>query len=280
MTPLTCDRTYHLLQDYHDHELTVADEIAVSDHVESCARCAAALADLRALTSVLAGHAPGRQVLSNEEAVAFNEAVVGRLKAEDSASVIARLRGMFDDIRLVYAGLGAAVATVVCVAVMLGMMRYATNERPDSLAGIVTLVGNTLECETGNAGNDLADASPCRERWEARFQRANESAAQESVFELDAVVTHKSGHLTNLELLRSGRRGTDVQARTIEALLDAVSRSRLEQTFSVGTPVVASMVWFVEHATVRGSLKPPTLGPMVPKKRAQFDPVRNTCVRV
>jgi hypothetical protein len=272
MTPLSCDRTQSLLQAYHDRELPVTEQIAVGAHVEWCDRCGSALNELRAIGSLLAGHALGRDMLSNEEAAVFNATVVSRLRAEDNASLVARVRDMFDDIRLVYAGLGAAVATVVCVTIMLGMMRFATNERPDSLAGIVTLVGNPSECESGNAGNDLADASACRERWEARFQRANESAAEDSVFALDAVVTHQSGHLANLQLLRAGRRGADSQAKIIETLLDAVSRSRLEQALPVGTPVVASMVWFVEHATVRGTAtatKPPTLEPIAPKKRAE-----------
>jgi Putative zinc-finger len=271
MTPLGCDTTQGLLQAFHDRELPVAEQIAVGAHVEWCARCAAALNELRTMGAALAECAPGRHGLSNEEAGVFNATVVSRLKAEDNASLLVRVRGMFDDIRLVYAGLGAAMATVVFVTIMLGMMRFATNERPDSLAAIVTLVGNSLECESGssNAGNDLADTSACRERWEARFQRANQSAEQDSVFALDAVVTHQSGHLENLQTLRATRHGADGQAKAIEALLDSVSRSRLERTLPVGMPVVASMVWLVEHATVRPNAVKPTLEPIAPKKRAE-----------
>jgi Putative zinc-finger len=280
MTPLSCETTQALLQAFHDRELAIPDQIAVGAHVEWCDGCASSLAELRAMSAALAAIVPGRQVLSNEEGAAFNASVIARLKAEDNASLLAYVRGMFDDIRLVYAGLGAAVATVVCVTIMLGMMRFATNERPDSLAGIVTLVGNTLECESGVASNDLADASPCRERWEARFQRANESAEQESVFALDAVVTHQSGHLTNLQTLRAGRRGTDAQAKIIESLLDTVSRARLERALPVAPPLVASMVWIVEHATVRPNIVKPTLEPILPKKRAETREDRGRLVAV
>lgn len=270
MTPLNCAAAQRMLQPFHDGELAVSEQIAVGAHVEWCEGCRAELAELRAMGTVLTVLAPGRGVLTNEETVAFNSAVVGRLQAEEEASLFARVRDMFDDIRLVYAGLGAAVATVVCVTIMLGMMRFATSERPDSLAAIVTLVGNPHECESGIAANDLTDASGCRERWEARFQRANESAEQESVFALDAVVTHQSGHLADLERLRASRRTGVGQAQTIEALLDAVSRSRLERSVPIGTPVVASMVWLVEHATVRANAnKPLPLEPIVPKKRAE-----------
>lgn len=272
MTPLSCDATSRLLQAFHDEELPVTEQIAVGAHVEWCDRCAASLDELRALRSALCALAPGRRGLSNEEASVFNATVVNRLKAEEDASLLASVRYMFEDIRLVYAGVGAAVSCAVCVVIMLGMMRFATSERPDSLAAIVTLVATPLECE---AGTGVTDARECRTRWEARFRVANESAEQDSVFALDAVVTHQSGHLADLEVLRTGRRAAAGQAQAIELLLDSVTRSRLEGTLSVNAPVAASMLWLVEHATVRANIvKPPPLDQILPpglKKRAESD---------
>jgi hypothetical protein len=268
MKPLNCPAAERMLQAFHDRELAIADQIAVGAHLEWCDRCAASLAELRAIGSMLSALAPGRAVLSNEEAGVFNAAVVNRMKAEQDASLMARLRDMFADIRLVYAGCGAAMATVVFVMIMLGMMRFATSERPDSLAAIVNLVATPLECEPGA---EAIDGSGCRARWEARFQRANESAEQESVFALDSAVTHQSGHLANLEVLRAGRRGAVGQARAIEALLDSVTRLRLEGALPIGPPVPGSVLWLVERATVRASvIKPATLEPVPPalKKRA------------
>jgi hypothetical protein len=271
MTPLSCETTERLLQAFYDDELPVADQIAVNAHLEWCDRCGASLAELRALGSAMVALAPGRAALSNEEAAVFNATVVSRLKAEDAASLLARMRDMFADIRLVYAGVGSAVSCAVCVVIMLGMMRFATNERPDSLAAIVTLVATPLECE---AGSGITDARECRTRWEARFRNANESAEQDSVFALDAVVTHQSGHLADLEVLRTGRRAAAGQAKAIESLLDSVTRARLEGALSFGAPVTASMLWLVEHATVRANVKPPSLDQVVPpglKKRAETE---------
>ena len=274
MTPLSCAATERLLQAYHDEELPVRDQIAVSAHVEWCEACASSLADMREMGAALSLLSHARPALSKEEAAAFNQGVVNRLKAEEDASLLARLRYMFDDVRLVYAGAGAAVSCAVCVILMLGMMRFATKdgEKPDSLAAIVTLVSTPLECDPGV---NLADASGCHARWEARFRTANESAEQESVFALDAVVTHRSGHLADLARLRTGRRDSAGQAQVIESLLDAVSRSRLETALPFGVPVTASMVWMVEHATVRANvIKPPVLEPIVPglKRRAGSGP--------
>jgi hypothetical protein len=271
MTPLSCETTERLLQAFYDDELPVADQIAVNAHLEWCDRCGASLAELRALGSAMVALAPGRAALSNEEAAVFNATVVSRLKAEDAATLLARMRDMFADIRLVYAGVGSAVSCAVCVVIMLGMMRFATNERPDSLAAIVTLVATPLECE---AGSGITDARECRTRWEARFRNANESAEQDSVFALDAVVTHQSGHLADLEVLRTGRRAAAGQAKAIESLLDSVTRARLEGALSFGAPVTASMLWLVEHATVRANVKPPSLDQVVPpglKKRAETE---------
>lgn len=273
MTPLSCAATERLLQAYHDEELPVRDQIAVTAHLEWCDACAASLGELQQIGSALSGLVHSRRALSNEEAAVFNQTVVNRLKAEDDASLLSRIRYMFDDVRLVYAGAGAAVSCAVCVIIMLGMMRFATKdgEKPDSLAAIVTLVSTPLECDPGV---NLSDASGCHARWEARFRTANESAEQESVFALDAVVTHRSGHLADLARLRNVRRDA-AQAQIIEALLDAVSRSRLESALPSGVPITASMVWMVEHATVRANVvKPPVLEPIVPslKRRAASAP--------
>jgi hypothetical protein len=65
----------------------------------------------------------------------------------------------------------------------------------------------------------------------------------------------------------------------IDSLLDAVSRSRLESALPSGIPVTATMVWMVEHATVRANaIKPPVLEPIVPilKRRAESSPWNTT----
>ena len=267
MKALTCSATRRRLQGFHDHELDVRNQIAVASHLEWCDDCANLLSDLRSIRATLNRIAPRSIALSHDEAAAFNAAVVNRLKAEQAESFLVRLRGMLDEPHLLYAGLGAAVASIVCVVVMLGMMRYATTERPDSLAGIVTLLATPLECEVGS---ELGDAAICRERWVERFQRANEAAEQDAVFTLEAVLTTEK-HLPNLSgpHLR-GRRTAPSQAKTIEGLLDVVSRARLESGQAPQTPAsYGSMLWLVARETVRAT-KPaaPLDVPLPPKKRA------------
>jgi hypothetical protein len=266
MKALTCTATRRRLHAFHDRELAFTDQIAVSAHLEWCDRCAAALADMRAVRSTLHALAPGRAGLSHDEAAAFTATVVNRVKAEADASLFSRIRAMFDDMRLGYAGLGAAVATAICLVIMLGMMRFATSERPDSLAAIVTVLSTPLDCETGN---DITDASGCRSRWEERRQRANEWAEQDAVFTLDFVVTYR-GRLSSLAVLREARHATaNDEVRVIEDLLEVVSRSRLDRSTLTEVPASSNnMIWLVEHATVRATKQPAIDVPLPPKKRA------------
>jgi hypothetical protein len=266
MKPLNCAATRRRLQAFHDHELAVTDQIAVTSHLEWCDSCAEMLADLRVMRSALQSIAPGRASMSNEQAAVFNTTVVSRLKAEENASLFALVREMFDDMHFVYAGLGAAAAALVCVAIMFSMMRSATNGRPDSLGAIMHVLATPLECESGN---DLADVSGCRARWAARFQRANETAEQDAIFALEAVITHQGGRLADLEALHGRNRHAAVsQAKLIEGLLDAVSRARFDSVQTLLMPDLSGVVWLVEHATVRANNKPALDLPLPPKKRA------------
>ena len=126
MKPLTCASTRRRLQAFYDRELAVADQIAVNAHLEWCDHCAAALDDLRMVGAALHALAPRRAMLTQDEAAVFTSTVVSRMQAEEDASIFSTLRLMFEDMHLVYAGVGAATATAVCLVLMLGMMRFAT----------------------------------------------------------------------------------------------------------------------------------------------------------
>ena len=127
---------------------------------------------------------------------------------------------MFDDLHLVYAGFGAAAATMVCVIIMLSMMRFASSERSDSLAAMVAFLATP-----GSSADAIAIDAASHARWTARFQAANESAQQDAVFTLAAVVT-REGRLADLERLRArGHKAASEEAKLIEGLLDTVSRA-------------------------------------------------------
>lgn len=251
MKVLTCVATRRKLQAFHDRELAVADEIAVSAHLEWCTECADAFGALRFVRAALRASAPGRQSLSAEEYSGFTAALVNRLNAEHDQSLLVRVRDMFEDMHLVYAGLGAAAATMICVISMLGMMRFATKERPDSLAAIVSILANP-----GSNANPVGiDARVQMPRALDGALSDSSSAQEDAVFALAAVVTREgtlaNGTIANLQVLRTSGRDGAAQAKAIESLMDRMSRARFEPAQLAGLPVAVNMVWVVAHTTVR-----------------------------
>lgn len=272
MKTFTCGAARLRLPAFHDRELTTSDQIAVAAHLDVCPKCAELVADADLVGAALRAMAPGRSTLNRDEAAGFHASVVNRVKAERDASFVARVRGMFDDMHLVYAGLGSAAATMVCVIIMLGMMRFASSARPDSLAAMVACLATP-----GSSANAVAIDAASHARWTARFSAANETAEEDAVFTLAEMLT-RAGRGATLELLRTGGRSTarsDDDAK-IEGLLDAVSRARFGP--AEGLPASGSMVWLITHTTVRASqsasgagsadLRLPTAPPA--KKRAAF----------
>ena len=272
MKTFTCGAARLRLPAFHDRELTTSDQIAVAAHLDVCPKCAELVADADLVGAALRAMAPGRSTLNRDEAAGFHASVVNRVKAERDASFVARVRGMFDDMHLVYAGLGSAAATMMCVIIMLGMMRFASSERPDSLAAMVACLATP-----GSSANAVAIDAASHARWTARFSAANETAEEDAVFTLAEMLT-RTGRGAKLEPLRTGGRSaarSDDDAK-IEGLLDAVSRARFGP--AEGLPTSGSMVWLITHTTVRASqsasgagsadLRLPTAPPA--KKRAAF----------
>lgn len=270
MKVMSCAATRRRLPAFHDHELPFGDQIAVGAHLEWCGECASQYGELRFVRAALRSTAPGRVALSREEATGFTAAMFSRLSAEHDQSFLVRVREMFHDMRLGYAGLGAAAATMVCIVIMLGMMRFATTERPDSLAAIV----NFLASPGSNANPVSIDARTNMPRALDATISAGSSAQEDAVFALAAVVT-REGRIENLtgEMLRSdgGHAGVN-EARVVENLMDTISRARFEPAQREGLPVAVNMVWLVAHTTVRASkhhsLEPVVAVPVVKKRVA------------
>jgi hypothetical protein len=248
----------------HDHELAFADEIAVSAHLEWCPDCADALADIRLVRAAVRATAPGRTALSSEEAASLQRAILSRAQAERKASFLARVEGMLDDLHVVYAGLGAAAAAVACMIVVLGMLRFATSVRPDSLAAIVNMIAASRSNE-----------NPVAIDWRVRLPRVLDGAFsagnryEDAVFTLAAIVT-REGRIVNLELLHAdSNQSTADEAKLVKGLLDAVSRARFEPARVAGLPVAVNMVWLVARTTVHGGK--PALGlPGVPPQKKRI----------
>ncbi len=263
MRMLSCAETRRKLDAFHDEELPVSDQVSVGAHLDWCDDCASAFAELRFLRTALRAARPGRMALSREEDARLLAAVVNRVKAERTVSFAAQVQDMFEDMHLVYAGIGAAAAAIVCVVIMLGMMRLADSDRLKSLAAMAGvprshgLIPNPVPVAPRVMMPRLLEPRTLDQTFSTL-----PTGAGDSVIMLAAVVT-REGMITNLELLEpdGGRSapGTN-ETKAFEDLLGAVSRARFERVWDNtralgkkvgGRPVAVNMVWFVEHTTVR-----------------------------
>jgi hypothetical protein len=244
MTLLTCGAVRRRLHAFYDGELAVPDLIAIRSHVEDCPPCAHDLRELRDVGDALRlAAAPG----PSDDWTGLRPGVISRMTAEAHESWTARVRRAFDDMHLVWIGLASTAATCVCAAAVLSMLHFASPERNDSLAAMITV-------KAAPSGSDL---NPARLDGRIRVPSVPENgivyATLESsemqgdlVLPLSAVVT-REGRVSGLEIL-----GNDHDLREVMVLVEALSRGRLEPAQFAGSPVAVNLVWLVAHTTVKG----------------------------
>jgi hypothetical protein len=279
MKVLSCAAARRRLQAYHDDELSVGQQIEVDAHLEWCAGCTSALEELDLLRATLRAATPGRVPLTAEEYVGFHESVVSRVGAEQRLSVSVRLRSMFEDMHFVYAGLGAAGATVSCIAIMLSMMNFAALTNPGFNQNPVVVDARMLMNAWPAAPNPMPGI--LEQGWDGRTEAADDGA-----FTLSAVVT-REGRLVNLEVHpedgHTPAAGSS-QARAVQTMLGAMSQARFEPArVAGGLPIAVNMVWLMTHTTVRGTEGPKVLpaAPTAKKRRVDVNvapEVRKTVV--
>lgn len=259
MKVLICEEARPLLEEYHDEELPVSDQIAVRAHLEWCDDCAEIFSELRLMRGFVRASLPGHGQLDHEDRGTFQATVISRARAEARLSWSARVREVMEDMHVVYAGVGAAAATVFCVLVLMSMMRFATQERPDSLAAIARLlaspkVATVDENAPGTNKNPMVvDARMLMPRALDQLFLAAASASDETAFTLSAVVT-REGRLVNLEWHSpSGRtpKAGSQEAETVDTLLNTASMARFEPARVQGLPIAVNMIWLVANTTVR-----------------------------
>jgi hypothetical protein len=242
MTLLTCAAVRRRLPAFHDRELAVGELISIESHLHDCPPCAR---DLRALQNIGEALRAAAAPAPSDDWTGLRSSVISRMRAEAHESWAARTGRAFDDLHLVWIALASTVATGVCSGVGLSMLHFASPERQDSLAAVIAVMA-------APSGSDLNPA-----RLDSRIRvpsvpenglvyAALESSATEGdlVVPLSAIVT-REGRVSGLELL------TNRQDLREVALVDKLSRGRLEPAQFGGTPVAVNLVWLVAHTTVK-----------------------------
>jgi hypothetical protein len=260
MKRLSCAAVRRRVQAFHDDELPVDGQIAVSAHLASCDACMSILTELRAVRAALRASAPARDAVPAEDIAGLEAVVVSRVRAEQALALTTRVRTLFEDMHFVYAGLAATTAALACAAIMTSMMRFVATDRPGSLIAMMNLLDKAEAHDIHLPNAPALERDPfvvdarIQMRWaldEVFVTSGVASGADDGVITLAAVVS-REGRVQNLELLPAGRRAPPRgEAKAVEELMDAVSRVRFEPARVAGFPVAVNMVWLVAHTTVR-----------------------------
>ncbi len=108
-----------------------------------------------------------------------------RLRVEEQFSMRSQVIDWFQDMHLVWAGLGASVATLICVAGSASVLHAANQERPNSMARVISVLASP-------GSND----NPLRLNYEMNAPRAVIDAAiemsdEDVEYALSAVVSRE-----------------------------------------------------------------------------------------
>lgn len=247
MTVLTCAAVRQRLAAFYDDELPIPERIAVQTHVNGCPPCAGELEVLEDLGGVIReAAAPGPA----DDWTGLQPGVISRMRAEAHESLVACMGRMFDDMHLVWIGLAATAGTLVCGAIVLGMLHFASPEREDSLAAMIAIVSAPSGSDLNPASLDgLIQAPTVPDDGIVSATLEQSGSEGEMALTLTAVIT-REGKISGLEVLDHGRG----LARATQ-LMNGFSRGRLEPARYGSDPVAVNLVWLVEHMTVRGKVR-------------------------
>ena len=245
MTPLTCPAVRRRLAEYHDDELPLQERIAVQSHLHGCEACTVELDGFFAVTSALRlAAAPGPA----DDWTGLQPGVISRMRAEASESWPARVSRLFDDMHLVWIGLASTAATILCGAVVLGLLHFASPEREDSLRSMIVAISAIPGSDLNPASMDGLMIQAPKVPVEDGIVKASleRSGAEGELMLAFAAVITRDGKISGMEAL-----GADRGRRQATKLIQDISRGRLEPARYGTDPIAVNLVWLVEHMTVK-----------------------------
>jgi len=240
----SCADVRERLEAFYDGEVPFPERLAIQNHLRECVACSLEAEENTALGSTLRGMAAAVGEHAAIEPLRLTAQVVEQLGVEEQLSMRSRVVALFQDMHFVWAGIGATVATLICVVGSASVLHAANQERPDSLAGVISLLANPG-----------SNANPVRLNYGMMAPRAVtdpsiEMAEGDSEYALSAVVS-REGRVQGIEVIN------DDQPQGKRAVVNAMLNDAFRVQFApaqarTGDAVAVSMVWLVASTTVRG----------------------------
>ena len=240
MNPYACGDARARLEAFYDGELPIDARVAIQQHLGDCSSCSAAAGDLVDIGATLRGLAAVVTEEHRVEEFRMSADVIDRLKVEEAFSIRAQVAEWFQDMHLVWAGLGASVATAICVIGSASVLHAANQERPNSMARVIAVLASP-------GSND----NPIRLNYEMSAPRAVtdgaiDMAEEEGEYTLSAVVS-REGRVQGVEMINQ-----PADRPGVNAMLNEAYRMKFEPATARGDAVAVSVLWLVSNTTVKG----------------------------
>lgn len=240
----SCADVRERLEAFYDGEVPFHERLAIQNHLGECVACSLEAEEISALGSTLRVMAAEVGEHAAVEPLRLSAQVVEQLGVEEQLSVRSQVVALFQDMHLVWAGIGATVATLICVVGSASVLHAANQERPDSLAGVISLLANPG-----------SNANPLRLNYDMMAPRAVtdpaiEMTEEDAEYALSAVVS-REGRIQGIEVIN------DAQPIGKRAVVNAMLNEAYRVQFApaqarTGDTVAVSMVWLVANTTVKG----------------------------
>ena len=243
-----CTDVRERLEAFYDGELAVDERIAIQNHLGECVACSLAAEELDTLGGSLRELAAQTADRTSDEPLRISARVLERLRIEEQFSLRAQVVALFQDMHLVWAGLGATVSTLICVVGSASVLHAANQQQPGSFANVISILASPgsnqnpmrLNYEMLVAPKD--DARPL-----GVMASPIEMTEEEAEYALSAVVS-REGRVQGVEVINQAR-STD---RSVNAMLNEAYRVQFAPALERGDAVAVSMVWLVASTTVKG----------------------------
>jgi len=232
------------LEAFYDGEVPFSERLAIQNHLTECVACSLEADEISSLGSTLRVMASEVGEHAAMEPLRLSAQVVEQLGVEEQLSARTQVVALFQDMHLVWAGIGATVATLICVIGSASVLHAANQERPDSLAGVISLLANPG-----------SNANPVRLNYDMMAPRAVtdpaiEISGEDAEYALSAVVS-REGRVQGIEVINDAQRLGE--RAVVNAMLNEAYRVQFAPAQArTGDPVAVSMVWLVTNTTVKG----------------------------
>jgi hypothetical protein len=229
------------LEAFHDGEVPFSERLTIQGHLEDCVSCSLANEELNELTASLQQMVAETETSS--EPLHLSERVIERLGVEEQFSLVSRVNSLFQDMHLVWAGIGASAATIICLIGSASVLHAANQEQPESLAALIS-----------SLANPGSNANPVRLDADMLFPRpvtdsAIEMGEEDAAFALAASVS-REGRVQGVSVIDQQSGAT---SRVVNAMLNEAYRVQFAPAQArTGNTVAVNMVWLVTNTTVKG----------------------------